>query len=479
VRVVLALLTFCVCSMRVCADTTTVGLTLNGTTGAHIQPDQVESIPFLPLPMLELDHVHKSLRLHLEGMPPIGPVPLAQNAGIFDDNQNPRVSYFNAELWYQPSPARYGIGLGETVINQRTVYPPSPLVQSSRVVGMRLLGRARLYAQGPTRVDLSLAVNPAMQGLQLSEPGTPLGEHASLVDTALRGSTRERGFTLVYGLRYLNYTAAYSIDGSLADRNHLFMPFAGIDWTLQRARAQRVATAASAAAPWSGEAPATTFSTTLLGTNGSRTSTGAYSVTPLPFSLVPMFALAHRSGPVELSAEAILPNGNSDPYAAPDQRWSYLNADGLYRLPASAVWLGAGDTVVNLRPAFVEPESSEHTRAEGLHAEGRVDLIRRSRSTVAVELRLTPYAHVFNDETYRSFEPGIPARSLVSTDHGARVEAWIDRVTWIGRYGLDYGLRYVNQTTDYGAFDSGVPDSGLELTRSSSLMPYVGLRVAI
>jgi hypothetical protein len=101
-------------------------------------------------------------------------------------------------------------------------------------------------------------------------------------------------------------------------------------------------------------------------------------------------------------------------------------------------------------------------------------LSRSARSTAALEFRLTPYLHVFNDET--EMPPSGPSRSFVSTEHGARVEAWIHRVTWLGKYGLDYGLRYVNQTTNYGPFDSRDPQSGVLLTRSSSLMPYVGIK---
>ena len=469
---------------RAGADTTTIGLTLNGTTGAHIEPAQTETIPFLPLPMFELEHVHKQLHIRLEAVPPIGPVPLAQNASLFNNNQNPRVSYFNGELSLYTPNGRYGLGIGETVINQRTLYPPSPYVQSSRVVGMRWILAGELYARGNQRVDANVAVNPALQGLQqteLTQPSAPfaaLAERGSLVDASLRWTIDERSFRLVYGVRYLNYTAAYCSDNSLADRNHLFMPFAGVDWPLQRTHAAPLTqTVHESSPPAFVPASQTTFSTTLLGTNGSRSSSEAYSATLLPFSLVPMFSLTHTFEGFELMGEAIFPNAGADPYAAPMQEWSYLDLTGLAQLGHSRFSLGLGNTIVNLRPATVSDFETQHTRAEGLHVEERTVLARSARSTAAVEFRLTPYVHVFNDATFTF--PGQPSRSFVSLDHGVRVEAWIHRVTWLGKYGLDYGLRYVNQTTNYGPFDPSDPLSGVYLTRSSSLMPYVGLKTIL
>ncbi|MGB6986582.1 MAG: hypothetical protein WBD74_11470 [Candidatus Aquilonibacter sp.] len=485
-RVSIALVFSCACVARADADTTTIGVTLNGTTGAHIEPQQTESIPFLPLPMFELEHVHNQLHIHLEAVPPIGPVPLAQNANLYDNNQNPRVSYLNGELSLYTPNQRYAFGIGETIINQRTLYPPSPYVQSSRVVGVRWILAAVLYDRGNQRVEANLAVNPALQGLQQTEltkssaPFAPLAERGSLVDASLRWTIDERSFRFVYGVRYLNYTAAYTGDNSLADRNHLFMPFAGVDWPLQRAHAAPLTQHVHESSPRESVGKShTTFSTTLLGTNGSRSSSEAYSATLLPFSLVPMFAFTHTFARFELTGEAILPNGGANPYAAPMQTWSYLDFSGLAQLGRSPFSLGLGDTIVNLRPATVNNFETAHTRAEGLHVEERTVLWRTARSTAAVEFRLTPYVHVFNDVTVIPFDPAEPARSFVTVDHGVRVEAWIHRVTWLGKYGLDYGLRYVNQTTNYGPLDPNNPLRGVYLTRSSSLMPYVGIKAIL
>ena len=111
--------------------------------------------------------------------------------------------------------------------------------------------------------------------------------------------------------------------------------------------------------------------------------------------------------------EAIFPNAGADPYAAPMQEWSYLDLTGLAQLGHSRFSLGLGDTIVNLRPATVSDFETQHTRAEGLHVEERTVLARSARSTAAVEFRLTPYVHVFNDATFTF--PGQPSRSFVSS----------------------------------------------------------------
>ncbi|HTU70750.1 MAG TPA: hypothetical protein VMF11_10585 [Candidatus Baltobacteraceae bacterium] len=484
-RIPIALILLCACVLPAHADTTTFGLTLNGTSGAHIEPDQTQTIPFLPLPMFEFDHVHKNLRLHLEAMPPIGPVPLAQT-NAFLDNADPRVSYFEGELLYQFADRRYAFGLGETIINQRTLYPPSAISQASRVVGLRLIARSTLFESGATRLEASLAVNPALQGLQTTTgyPLLPLAEYGSLVDSALRWSVAERRFVVVYGVRYINYTAAYRVDDSLADRNHLFMPFVGVDWPLHRTAA--AANRAPAVVSDPARAPAlspparesSAFGVTLLGTNGSRSSTDAYSATALQFAALPLFSFAQTFERYELAAEVILPNENSNPYAAPEQQWSYVNVDGLVHVRNARYALGLGDTIINLEPAQLNSFVSEHTRSEGLHLTMRSVLFANLHGQLIAEIRLTPYAHVFNQEIFHD-EPTRFPNVFTSIDHGARIEVLIHHLSSARPFGFDYGIRYVNQTTDYGPLELGNPQSGLYLTRSSSLMPFVSLKVAI
>jgi len=481
-RVIVAMLLCAACTTRGWADTTTIGITLNGTTGAHIEPDQAQAIPFLPLPMIEFDHVHKQLRVHVEAMPPIGPVPLAQNGSLYGNSQNPRVSFLNADILYAPPDQPYSLGVGETIINQRTLYPPSPIAQSSRVVGMQLLVNATLYQYGRQRADASIAVNPGLQGLQVTN-GTglmPLPEYGSLFDGSLRWSVDHGSYVLVYGVRYLNYTAAYHIDNSLADRNHLFMPFVGVDWPLQKAKRASLrpqhAVDAISVAPSPG--PRSTLEIAFLGTNGSRTSSQAFAPTVLPFDLVPAFSIARQFKRIELSGQFVAPNESSNPYGSQQTWWSYINVDALAQVRNSRLALGVGDTIVNLVPAEVGDFVSQHARAEGLHLALRATLLTNLHGALIADALITPYVHVYNEETVTLGQPPVP-HALTSIDHGARIEASLHHLSSIGRYRFDYGLRYVNQTTNYGPIEARDPQAGVLLTRSSSLMPFVGLRVPI
>ncbi len=468
-RVSALIAVFLLCASSAYADETTFGVTINGTTGHHIEPYQTEPIPFLPLPMFELEHSHKNWRVRIEGMPPIGPVPLVQS-DVFARAQDPRVSYLDGEVSFALPNAPVELGVGETIFNQQTTYTHPSAVASSRVVGMRFVARAALYAAGSNRLNLSVAVNPSMHGLQ----DGAIGEYASLVDSSLRWSADEGRYGIVYGVRYLNYTAAYSFNNSLADRNHLFMPFVGFDWYGKRTLTHSAsATVADPPALTLERARpnATSIGVTLLGTNGNRTWTGAVSATPLSFSLQPDMTLDRTMGRYEIATETILPNAGADPFAAPLQRWSYLSADALGWSRDARFAIGVGETVSNLQPAKAQRDFTAHTRSEALALVGRAVVMQNGRGRLEARFRLSPYVHVTGFTSY-SF-PGQPQRSFTSYAHGARVDFALAQTQRVGRFDFDYGLRYINQTTNYG----GIGSFGVELTRSTSLMPFVGIAI--
>jgi hypothetical protein len=462
----------CVVAARASADQTTVGVTVNGTTGAHIESDRTESLPFLPLPMIEVQHSHKNLLVRLEGLPPVGPVPLAQGGGFFDGSPSPRVSYVDGDVLYRLPNRRFAFGIGETVFNQRTLYPPTTFVQSSRVVGMRYVASALLWSGIGSNLRLNVAVNPALQGMQTGYAA----EYGSLVDASLRWSVRERRLLFVYGVRYLNYTAAYRFDNSLADRNHLFMPFAGVDVPLGR---QRVADPAASPAPYRPAAtPAhvTSVRLALLGTNGSRSFTDSYSDAPLAFDLLPEVSLAQAFGRYEIRADGIPPNAGANPFGSSQQRWSYLDVDALVRSRNGRFAFGVGNTVTNLRPLFTGQYENQHARTEALGAIWRAVLAQSLRDRIELQVRVEPYVHA---ATYISFAPPPPAQAFSKTiaDHGARVDLTIAYVSQARPAGFTFGLRYVNQTTNYGPFNTGFNAGapGAFLARSTSLMPFAGL----
>jgi hypothetical protein len=47
-------------------------------------------------------------------------------------------------------------------------------------------------------------------------------------------------------------------------------------------------------------------------------------------------------------------------------------------------------------------------------------------------------------------------------------------------YAFAFGLRYINQTTNYGRVDPySKTNTGVELTRSSSFMPFAGVNLPL
>lgn len=229
-------------------DETTVGITINGTSGEHVEPSGVDSVPFLPLPIFEADYEHRRVALHLEGVPPIGPVSFSGR--VFGQNSQVSLSYLSGDVSVILPGNRYSFGIGETVLNQQTDYPRRHETQTSRVVGARYIVRGLLYTSDRQRLEASFAFSRRVHAVQRtvfrfqelvgSGPAIPRSvafeepEHASLVDTSLRWSIRHERWTFLYGLRYINYAAAYDKNNSLADRNHFLMPFIGFERRLDR-----------------------------------------------------------------------------------------------------------------------------------------------------------------------------------------------------------------------------------------------------
>jgi hypothetical protein len=448
------------------ADQTTIGVTVNGTTGAHIEPYQSESIPFLPLPTIEIDRTHEHLQLHLEVMPPIGPVPLAQGTSNYRFySQDPRVSYVSGEVRYLFGQG-YALGLGETVLNQQTQYPPTPDVSSSRVVGLRLFGGATLLRIGNGTLFGSLAVSPSMQGLQAGyEP-----EHASLVDSSLRWSIDEGPYLFSYGVRYVNYTAAYTDANELADRNHLFMPFVAFDWRVGKHPRKPYERADPS---WKPDRPALWHAgLSVLGTNGSRSTYSSSAVTPLPFVVLPLFSVNRTDAHSIVAFEGIPQNQSSNLFGSLGQSWSYMNADVLLRAGGGRYAFGVGESVVNLQLATPPKLEDEFGRSEGLHGIATAAIARNTRSVTTLRISVSPYLHL---HSIVEFSRPIGLKSYETDEHGARVDLALTRTIEMHGYAFAFGLRYINQTTDYGRMDPySAADTALDLTRSSALIPFIG-----
>jgi hypothetical protein len=241
---------------------TSFSLTVNALNGTHqVNGGQSDKLAFAPLPLGELTLRRGAESLRVEGLPPVtfG----YSNRG--DGAMTTRLSIVNATLRHT-FPGGWFAGVGQTVYNQFTSYGSGKgnfvyqrgfdsfsidgnEAQYSRVTGARFeLGRG--FTLGPEHLDVSASVNPRMHGVQYTRiptfnrictgPRASLTctqivetfsdpENAAQVDLAARFSHRlSKHGALLYGLRYLNYSARYDdFPGQLADRNVGFAPQLG------------------------------------------------------------------------------------------------------------------------------------------------------------------------------------------------------------------------------------------------------------
>jgi hypothetical protein len=240
---------------------TTLSVTVNALSGAHqVNGGHSDQLNFAPLPLAELIVRRGSESLRVEGLPPI----TFGYGSAGDGASATRLSIINATYRHAFGGGWFA-GAGETIYNQFTTYAPvhgtfvyerggavesidGAEAQYSRVTGMRFeAGRA--LTRGRERIEYSAAVNARMRGIQYTQiptfsfvcSGTPSRvcsrridtfadpENASQVDVAVRAGHRiSKHGELLYGVRYLNYTAHYDdFPGQLADRNVGFAPLLG------------------------------------------------------------------------------------------------------------------------------------------------------------------------------------------------------------------------------------------------------------
>lgn len=505
VWLLIPLLSFLLCPGRAWADDTTVGVTLNGTTGHHLTSGSTQSVPLVPLPVFTIEHTHKRLRLRAEVVPPIGPLPLAAS-NIFAPESDPRVSFLSADALFSLGNGRFALGAGETIVNQRTSYSGGGLVQASRVVGARYTLHTLLYSTPFGRLEANLALNPSMHGVQYtmlpagvyfgssgSSPASTASdaEVGSMVDGALRWSVPFRRSTFVYGLRYINYTAKYSANGRLADHNHLLMPFIGVDLHLRAGRPpnlemQQAAIAAPVPAIGSPRVQ-TRIGLTLLGTSGSHVATFG-SEAETPFGLAPAFAVSQRRGRLEVSAEGILPAGRSNPFGLERNNWSYGDIGLRYFSRSGRIGIGVSDTVINQNLVRQRGTTFSRTRAEGLRYSATIVPVASARERFEITAGIIPYLHNVFYYSTKIPPPGYvfcrtcpPPKYIgytyVTPRPGSLADVSLKWVIAQKQYEFSYGARYIHQAILLGS-SLGVPGYGgptSEIQHDMSFMPFISI----
>ncbi len=235
----------------------TLALSVNALTGQHqVGSGQADRLSFAPLPLLEATLRYGADSVRVEGLPPL-------TIGYFNQGfggATTRLSILNA-TYRHALPGGWFAGIGTTVYNQDTTYAQgvaifyrrgtffTPVAGSlrefSRVAGLRLEAGQHIRL-GRMTIEYAAAVNPAMHGIDNTRVPTPDviftatggsqvidtfadAETATQVDLMARIAQRvsKRG-EILYGLRYINFTARYSdFPGQLSDRNVGFAPSLG------------------------------------------------------------------------------------------------------------------------------------------------------------------------------------------------------------------------------------------------------------
>lgn len=163
--------------------------------------------------------------LHVEGIPVVS-LP-GQKASAFYGQATPALGIFIATARFAiDSRARYWVGAGTTIINQRTPLPNIGQVASSRLAG----GRYELFAHVPLHgsrfFEAQAGLTPRLAGADhflYSDGVTPpvnKDERAAEEDFSVAYGVQHKNSAVLFGLRSLNFSAVFTKTGQAADRNN-------------------------------------------------------------------------------------------------------------------------------------------------------------------------------------------------------------------------------------------------------------------
>lgn len=165
----------------------------------------------------------KRIGMHVEGIPPVS---LPQAPSAFYGQATPQLSLINGAVQFSIDPrARWWLGLGMTVINQRTPLPNLNQVVASRLAGARYELSYRLPAGISRFVEFTFGGAPHLSGVdrytfstanrEIDKPEVAAEEDGMLAYGFTRGNTQ-----WLLGVRTINFSARYVLTGAAADRNN-------------------------------------------------------------------------------------------------------------------------------------------------------------------------------------------------------------------------------------------------------------------
>jgi hypothetical protein len=173
--------------------------------------------------LLQLGVRGKRIGFHAEGIPPVS---LPQAPSAFYGQATPQLSLLNAaaNLAVDP-PARWWIGAGMTVINQRTPLPNIHQVVASRLAGARYELSYRQPVGDSNFIEMVFGGAPHLTGVdrytysdgspEIDKPEVAAEEDGMVAYGVTRGTTQ-----WLVGIRTINFSARYVLTGLAADRNN-------------------------------------------------------------------------------------------------------------------------------------------------------------------------------------------------------------------------------------------------------------------
>lgn len=205
---------------------TALGVQALALSGFHREPNYDQNGTGIGA-LLELSHRRGRAELHLEGIPVVTTTAHATSQEFGDTA--PALGVFSATARWAVDPRRrLWLGIGTTIINQRTPLPNMARTAESRLAGGRYEMVVRLPLRAAHFVELEAGVEPRMFGSDhflFDDPAHPpinKDEHAAETDVALAYGIRRGRDAYLIGLRSINFSADFSRPGDAADRNVAF-----------------------------------------------------------------------------------------------------------------------------------------------------------------------------------------------------------------------------------------------------------------
>lgn len=164
------------------------------------------------------------ISIRVEGVPPVS---LPQKPSAFYGAATPQLSLLNGAVRFAVDPAaRVWLGIGETIINQRTPLPNLSQVVASRLAGVRYETQYRHAYSASHFIEVQVGAAPHLTGVDRytysipNHPEIDKAEEASEVDATIAIGYTHGENALLFGVRTIDFSARYIATGEAGDRNN-------------------------------------------------------------------------------------------------------------------------------------------------------------------------------------------------------------------------------------------------------------------